>query len=403
MLSKKKKILKAIKLNQSISLKSIFQIGNSKKQHPTYQKVIKELEEKNYKNAEHCCKEFLKTFPKSYSMRCILAYSLRCLNNYEETHTYLKEAIDLKRKKPNAWYIRGEVNFRQGNYGYAIENLKSSINYNAKINILYVMIGISYHNDDDDENALKNFKIALQNDPNNYLCLKYCVYIYEKQEKHSDTLKVLNKLLNINENDSLILCYYGEILSNMEKHNEAILYFTKATNIDPENVHNLNKRAIAYYNLKKYDNALLDLSKVIQLDFSNSLAYFYKGLIHNRMGNRNSFIVAIDKYIELTKFNFQLSTLTNNLLNNLDQIVECEMNIELKKYKDAELILNKLFRICDNDISLACLIQKYSDFWSYCCSIYNTNYNSFTMTKLGITNDFNIYMYGVNAFKFIIP
>jgi tetratricopeptide (TPR) repeat protein len=106
---------------------------------------MKELEEKNYKKAEHLCKEFLITFPKSYSMRCILAYTYRCLNNYEQAHLYLNEVIKLKVKKPDALYIRGKNHLRQGNYNDAVKDLMSPINYNAKINNLYTMIGISYY------------------------------------------------------------------------------------------------------------------------------------------------------------------------------------------------------------------------------------------------------------------
>ncbi|GBC18443.2 hypothetical protein GLOIN_2v1812174 [Rhizophagus irregularis DAOM 181602=DAOM 197198] len=178
MLTKKKRILKAIKLNPNISLKSIFQIG--RKQHPTYLSAIKELKEKNYKNAEHW-------------------------------------SIELKGKKPNAWYIRGEIHLRQGNYNDAVRDLIASIKYNAKIANLYMMIGISYYKNNNNKDALKYFDIVLQNDPNNHLCLKYCAYIYEKKKIFSNTLKMLGKLLSINEEDSLILCYYGETLSKIGK------------------------------------------------------------------------------------------------------------------------------------------------------------------------------------------
>ncbi|PKY33251.1 TPR-like protein [Rhizophagus irregularis] len=280
MLTKKKKILKAVKLNPNISLKSIFQIG--KKQHPTYLNAIKGLKEKNYKNAEHWCKEFLKTYPESYSMRCILAYTYTCLNNYEQAHLYLNEAIKLKEKKPTAWYIRGKIQFKQGNYNDAVKDLTTSIYYNANINNLYTILGISYYNNNNDEYALKTFNIMLKNDPNNYLCLKYCAYIYEKQGKFSDTLKKLKNLLSINEKDSLILCYHGEILSKM----------------------------------KKYDNAVLDLDRLFELN---------------------------------------------------------------------------------DDISFAYLLQKYSDFWLYMCKSYIINY----YTQLGITNNFDLYMYRARGVYFM--
>src|SRR5688572_25562464 len=129
-LTKKKKFVETIKLNSNISLSSIFQ-RFSRKQHPMYQNTMKELDEKNYEKAEYWCKEFLKTFPKSYSMRCILAYIYRCLNDFKQAHLYLDEAIYLKEKNPTAYFIRGEIFFRQNEYTKATNNLNASISYKA--------------------------------------------------------------------------------------------------------------------------------------------------------------------------------------------------------------------------------------------------------------------------------
>ena len=140
------KSIKSIKFNSStLSLQSIFQqVRNSKKQHPIYQNVLRELEEKNYEKAVLECKEFLEKFPKSYSMRCILAYTYRCQNKYDDAVFYLKEAIALKEKKPIAWYIYGEILFRQNDYEGAINKLNtSSKGYKAKTNNLHIILGSS--------------------------------------------------------------------------------------------------------------------------------------------------------------------------------------------------------------------------------------------------------------------
>ncbi|GBB89786.1 hypothetical protein RclHR1_01660005 [Rhizophagus clarus] len=425
MLTKKKKFLKA-----DIPLRSImFQIRNSKKRHPTYQNALQELKENHYKKAEFWCKECLKVFSESYSMRCILAYIYRCLNDYKQAYLYINESIKLKRKKSIAWYIRGEIHFRQGNYYDAIRDLKSSINYKAKINNIYIVLGISYHNICNNKVALKNFDIALKNDSNNYLSLKHCAYIYEKQGRYSDTLIMLDKLLSINERDSLILCYYGEILSKMGKYDGAIIYYTKADSIDPKNVHNLSKRALIYYLLQEYDNALLDFNNVIQLDTSNSLAYYCKGLIYYIKEDISSSMVAFEKCIELdpnndlektyakdsrdylsqiTKVDYNLKCLPNyhKLLANINQFTNiyhdksllftrCKIYIELKNYHEAKLDLNRLFELND-DISFVYLLKKYSEFWSYLCEDY-----FYDFSEIGFSDKFNIYMFKEHNVYFI--
>ncbi|GET56642.1 hypothetical protein GLOIN_2v1812174 [Rhizophagus irregularis DAOM 181602=DAOM 197198] len=276
----------------------------------------------------------------------------KCLNNYEQAHFYLNEAIELKGKKPNAWYIRGEIHLRQGNYNDAVRDLIASIKYNAKIANLYMMIGISYYKNNNNKDALKYFDIVLQNDPNNHLCLKYCAYIYEKKKIFSNTLKMLGK--------------YGD----------AITYFTKANNIDPENVHNLTRRAIIYYILQEYDKALLDFNNIIQLDTSNSLAYNYKGLIEDNISSILTFkkCIELDPNNDLEKMYLKDSSNYLPQISNIDYKSKvCEIYIELKKYEDAALDLNRLFG--------QYIIKKY--------------------TQPGITNDFDLYMYNAKGVYFM--
>src|SRR5688572_164085 len=98
-------------------------------------------------------------------MRCILAYTYRYLHDHEQAHLYLHEAIKLKEKKPIAWYISGEIYFRLKFYKDAKKNLQISINYNAKINNIHIMLGICYMNCLYDYRALENFNTVLQNEP----------------------------------------------------------------------------------------------------------------------------------------------------------------------------------------------------------------------------------------------
>ncbi|GES80282.1 hypothetical protein GLOIN_2v1871094 [Rhizophagus clarus] len=423
-LIKKKKLIHSVKSNSQISLKSIFHIG--KKQHPSYQNAMKELNEKNYEKAETLWKEILKSFPKSYSIKCILAYIYRCLDNYKQAYLYLNEAINLKEKKPIAWYIRGEIYFRENMYKKAIDDLNTSISHKAKINNLYILLGInnlfeaektSQVNYLDD--ALKNFNIVLQSSPNNSLCCKNCAYIYEKRENYLSTLKMLEYFLNVDGKDSLILCYYGEILSKIGLYKDAIPYFTKSNDNDPENVYNLIKRAIAYYVLQEYDKALLDLNKVMQLDSQNGLTYYYKGLTHYAIGNVNDALLAFMKCIELhsnddyakmqlyylkySPKNNSSKELNHNIITKINQIADiyhnnllfmrCKVYIELEKYLEAKLDLDKLLTLNEEDISIIYLLREYSNFCSYLCKIYEINVTDFN--EFGIIDKFGKLIYKV--------
>ncbi|CAB4426640.1 unnamed protein product [Rhizophagus irregularis] len=397
------KFLNAIKLNSRVSLSSVF-TRFSKKQHPTYQNIIQEIGEKHYEKAVSLCKDFLNFFPKSYSLRCILAYIYRCLGNYEQAHLYLDEAIELNGKNSIAWYIHGEIYFRENSYDNAEKSLISSKVRGPNINKQYIILGNIYffkseNNCEKSENyrneAIENFKVALQNDPNNYLCLKNCAYIYEKQENYLYTLEMLDKLLSINKKDSLILCYYGEILNKLRRYNESIKYFTKANEIDPENIHILIKKTITYCILQKYDEALLDINRVIQLNSFNSIAYYYNNNAivpyHLNIGNKNNFIDINNIIAEINKF--------FSIKDKLCFLIRCKINIELRRYVDAKLELNRLFELDNGNFSLVYLLRKYSDFWLYLCEVCKINDDK--LIKFGIVDKFNIYMFEVKKVYFV--
>jgi tetratricopeptide (TPR) repeat protein len=432
-ITKKKKFMNSIiKLNSNISLSSIIP-RITKKQHPTYKNIIKEINEKHYKKAETLCKEFLNFFPKSYSLRCLLAYIYRCLNNYEQAHLYLKEAINLNSKRPVAYFIRGEIFFWQNKYRAAIYDLENSLRYKAKINNFYIILGNSHlfnHNDALNYSfATKYYDIALKNDPNNYLCLKHSAYNYEKKKDYSNTLKVLDKLAELNKKDSLILCYYGEILCNMTQYSKAISYFTRANTIDPENIHNLNKRAITYYILQEYDKAVLDLDEIIQLDSLNSSAYYLKSLTYYTKNDINNALISFKKYTKLlnsvdslTKIElFHLEYLLNkdssiglnNVLTKINQVINiskseslllirCKIQIELQKYHEAKVDWDRLHKLIYHNkwVLYIYLLKEYSDFWSYLYE--NCKIGIYDFTELGIVNELSKYMYrGKKTFKFI--
>ncbi|GBB92858.1 hypothetical protein RclHR1_02070001 [Rhizophagus clarus] len=423
-ITKKKFMNSFIKLNSNIS--SII-TRFTKKQHPTYQNILKELYEGRYESAENLCKELLNFFPKSYSLKCILAYIYRCLSNYKQAHLYLNEAINLKPKKPIAYFICGEIFFWQENYNEAINYLDTSLRYKVKVDNKYIIFANSYlfnNNIKYNDNALEDYKTALKNDPSNYLCLKNCAYIYERKKDYQNALVFLDKLLSINRKDSLILCYYGEILCYIKQYNNAILYFTKANNIDPENIHNLNKRAIAYYILQEYDEVLSDIEKVIKLNPLNNLAYYLKCLTYYTKGDINNATVAFKKCTQLllnlddnNLANTQLlhleyllnkdkSTELINILAKINQIpniknsetllfIRCSIYIELNMYHEAELDLYMLYESTsyhnDNYISYIHLLRKYLTFWPYLNKDYYINYSDF-----GINDKFNKYLYHEN-------
>ncbi|CAG8633922.1 759_t:CDS:2 [Funneliformis caledonium] len=397
-LIKKKKYIKEFKFNTNIL--------QPKKRRPAYQNVIKELTDKNYDIAISSCQEYLRVYHKSYTMKCILAYAYRCINNYEQALSYLNDAIRLKEHNQLAYLIRGEILFRQGYYENAIQVLEKLTNNNNISSNLMILLGNSYYsiaenliNDKEDyyDNALKSYNLALQKDSKNYLCLKYCAHIYKIQGRYLEALEMLDKLLEINQLDSLILCYYGEILNYLEKYNDSISHFSRAYHIDPENTHILINKAITHYELREYEKALSDLNELIQLDSSNSLAYFYKGLIYYTLGNNEKTKIEVKRCISLFNSGDHLAKFLLYYLNGLFDKSLIGGNILndylTQEYSDTRLwsFLSEYFEISDNDfIELGIINNFHKLVYKEKCVYYTSNltnlYNEFHRFKKIDTN-----------------
>ena len=97
-------------------------------------------------------------------------------------------------------------------------------------------------------------------------------------------------------------------------------------------------------------------------------------------------LFAFVKY-DITKIN-QISSI------NYDKsllFLRCKIFIELEKYFDAKLDLDRLFILDEEDISFIYLLPKYSDFWSYLYKVCKINDNDFT--EFGIVDKFNKLIY----------
>ncbi|CAG8581277.1 5762_t:CDS:10, partial [Funneliformis caledonium] len=320
----KKMNLKAIKLKLDIL--------QSKKVRPAYQNVINKLANKNYEKAISIGQVYLREFPNSYTMRCILAYTCRFLNYYDRALSFLDEAISLKQNKPIAYFIRGEILFRQGLYDDAIKQKEIIL-------IICMMSKKSKKNKKKCYDALKNYEVALQKDPRNYLCLKYCAYIYETQEKYSEALEMLDKIL-INQDDSLLRCYYGEILNYLGRYNDSISHITKAYNIDPENTHILIKKAFTHYELKEYENALSDLNELMQLNSSYKKNFIgFKKWIQIVLSFEDE-LLNKDCSVEFIVKEFGIHSLKYNQLSALIGLGWIEYTLPLLDYKGSQLSIN---------------------------------------------------------------
>ncbi|GBC44916.2 hypothetical protein GLOIN_2v1876500 [Rhizophagus irregularis DAOM 181602=DAOM 197198] len=177
-----------------------------------------------------------------------------------------QEAIDLNPKRSVAYFICGEIFFRQNDYGEAIYNLKEtnylerSIIYKAKINNSYILLGNSY---------LLRGHYADYDDPLNSSAyyLKSLTY-YTKNDNNNAkvSFKKYAELLNSDNDLAKVHLFYLEYLLNNNSSKDLNDILTKI-----DQIHNYSSfeyeflqfiKCKIYIELKEYSKARLALNNI---------------------------------------------------------------------------------------------------------------------------------------------
>ncbi|PKC15822.1 hypothetical protein RhiirA5_407728 [Rhizophagus irregularis] len=225
-LTKKKKFMNSIiKLNSNISSSLLSRI--TKKQHPTYQNIIKEINEKHYEKAESLCKEFLNFFPKSYSLRSNII-------DPENTHNLNKRAI--------AYYTLQD-------YNKVLLDLDKVIQLDPLNSLAYYIKCQIYYAKKDIDNSIMVFKKYKELLDFNDILAKTQLFHLEYLLNKNNSTELNNKLTKIKINQ----------ISNIQ--GSVLLLFV---------------RCKVYIELKMYHEAMLDLD----LLYSKRYGYEYNSYIH---------------------------------------------------------------------------------------------------------------------------
>ncbi|GBC18336.2 hypothetical protein GLOIN_2v1869728 [Rhizophagus irregularis DAOM 181602=DAOM 197198] len=200
----------------------------------------------------------------------------------ENSDQIYDKAINLKPKEPIAYLICGEIFFWQGDYDKAVDNLKISINYKVKINNSYIIIGNSYLFKGYYYYSIENYNIALENNPNNYSCLKNSAYSYEKRRGYLKDInnaviefKKYKELFDFNDILSKTQLFHLEYLLNKNNSTELNNILTKINQIS-----NIKECIVDFWPLSVVNNKLGIVNGFSKHMYEKSLVYFMSNLVN---------------------------------------------------------------------------------------------------------------------------
>ena len=97
-------------------------------------------------------------------------------------------------------------------------------------------------------------------------------------QKYEEAIVNFKKALNLNPNLLHAYNYIGNALQERKQFDEAITYYQKAIQINPDDPTAYMNLGILYQNIKQHDESIIHFKKVIELHPNLSIAYDYMGL-----------------------------------------------------------------------------------------------------------------------------
>lgn len=299
---------------------------------------------------------------------------------YKKKRRYQKSLDDYNiiiNREPNsdsAYNNRGLVYFEMREYDRAIEDYKKALSINSENITANNNIGeaydrkrmyeesLKYYNrqielDDNDyyyinrgwcflrlnrfDEAMKDFKMASEIDPQNGYAYNGMAYTYKEQCEYDKAIEFFQKVLEINSNFGYAYRYMGQCYEELKKFEEADNYYTKAIEMYPDDEMLYLDRGLLYSNLKQYEKAIIDYQRAIDIDPNYSYAYNNMGVVYKNMSLYEKAIEYYKKAVEAKPDNY-------TALGNL-----AEVYFEnVKDYSKAAYYYTKQIEIADGDADL---------------------------------------------------
>ena len=219
-------------------------------------------------------------------------------------------------------FIKAKNLHLSGNYKDAQKIYLSLIENNKNNFLLHNLVGTTYLQLNDYDNAIFHLKISIKLKPDfadNYN--NFGIALAEKKRFH-EALKCYEKALELKKNYFSALLNKGIALKNLNNLKIAVSCFEKCIKIDPKNPQIYLNLGNIFVLLKKYKDAKKLFDKAIQLNKNYAEAYSNRGELFQL--HLKEIKLAINDYTKALKYNNKLNYVYGKLIHAKMQINDWE-------------------------------------------------------------------------------
>ncbi len=229
---------------------------------------------------------------REYQLKLSTSWILQSdhFKKYKEAIQGLKESIQILPQNSRASFLLGVVYYKLGekkpeNYDLSIKYIQKAIDILSEEEVpsnYYFHLGISFEKNNNFEEAEKNFKKAIELEPDNAFYLNYLGYMYSlRGDKLDEADQLLTKALEQDPGNEAYLDSLGWLLYKKKDYNTALQKLLMAVNnakknnnVDPviyfhlaETYYSLNRFFMAYIYFQKTIERISEASETLDEDY----------------------------------------------------------------------------------------------------------------------------------------
>jgi len=167
--------------------------------------------------------------------------------------------------------LKSELNklfnyFKAGDYNYIIQSGKRLLTKYPFSSVLQNLIGSSYQQIGDLENAKKSFKAAIKLDGNNIAAMNNLANAYKFEKEYEKSKNLYEKALSKKKDYLNALLNYGVLEIEFNKHSNGIKLINKCLEIDNKNPYVYYNLGIGYSEIGNFKEAEMNFDKVLKIN-----------------------------------------------------------------------------------------------------------------------------------------
>ncbi len=209
-------------------------------------------------------------------------------NRYEVAVAMFKALVDHPaidwQWQPIAWGWRGETYRLMKCYEEALKDFNLAIELDPNYTWAIVSRGLTYRKMECYEEALQDFNQAIELDPKSAWAIAFRGRTYRKMERYEEALQDFNQAIELDPKSAWAIAFRGQTYQSMKRHEEALQDFTLAIGLEPNNWA-IGNRGETYLLVGRYQEALVDFDRAVELGAKDDWWLYDRAITYQALGH----------------------------------------------------------------------------------------------------------------------